>query len=41
MTVLLATSSVDTLIQTFFKALALGSLYSILALGFVLIFKAT
>ena len=39
--VLFAASSVDTLIQTFFKALALGSLYSILALGFVLIFKAT
>ncbi|MGE4567345.1 MAG: branched-chain amino acid ABC transporter permease [Acidimicrobiales bacterium] len=38
---LFALSTVDTFVQTFFKALALGSLYAMLALGFVLIFKAT
>ena len=38
---LFAASTFDVFVQTFFKALALGSLYSMLALGFVLIFKAT
>ncbi len=40
-TVLLAASGFDTFVQTFVKAMALGSLYALLALGFVLIFKAT
>ncbi len=34
-------SSLDIFVQTFAKALALGSLYALLALGFVLIYKTT
>ena len=37
----LAANTLDTFVQTLFKALALGSLYALLALGFVLIYKAT
>ena len=37
----LAANAFDTFVQTLFKALALGSLYALLALGFVLIYKAT
>ncbi len=37
----LAANALDTFVQTLFKALALGSLYALLALGFVLIYKAT
>ena len=39
--VVLATNALDTFVHTFIKAMALGSLYSLLALGFVLIYKAT
>jgi len=39
--VVLAANAVDTFIQTFFRGAALGSLYALLALSFVLIFKAT
>ncbi len=38
---LLAISAGETFLQTTAKALALGSLYAIVALGFVLVFKAT
>ena len=38
--VLLAANGLDTFVQTLIKALALGSLYALLALGFVLIYKA-
>ena len=34
-------SGLDIFVQTFAKALALGSLYALLALGFVLIYKTT
>ena len=34
-------SGLDIFIQTLAKALALGSLYALLALGFVLIYKTT
>ena len=39
--VLLAASSVTNFTQALVKAIALGSIYAVLALGFVLIFKAT
>ena len=39
--VVLAANAIDTFVQTFIKAMALGSLYALLALGFVLIYKAT
>ena len=35
------TADFDIFVQTFFKATALGSLYSLLALGFVLVYKST
>ena len=40
-TMVLATTGLDTFVHTLIKSLALGSLYALLALGFVLIFKAT
>jgi branched-chain amino acid transport system permease protein len=40
-TMVLATTGLDTFVHTVIKSLALGSLYALLALGFVLIFKAT
>ena len=39
--VLLAATGAQTFAQTFAKAMALGSLYALLALGFVLIYKST
>jgi branched-chain amino acid transport system permease protein len=41
MEAILAASSITTFAQTLVKATALGAIYAILALGFVLIFKAT
>ncbi len=38
---ILAATGLDTFVHTAIKSLALGSLYALLALGFVLIFKAT
>lgn len=38
---ILAATGLDTFVHTVIKSLALGSLYALLALGFVLIFKAT
>ena len=35
------TADFDIFVQTFFKATALGSLYALLALGFVLVYKST
>mgnify|MGYP003951021801 FL=1 len=40
-TMILATTGLDTFVHAVIKSLALGSLYALLALGFVLIFKAT
>ena len=40
-TMILAATGLDTFVHTVIKSLALGSLYALLALGFVLIFKAT
>ncbi len=39
--VVFAANAVDTFVQTFFRGAALGSLYALLALSFVLVFKAT
>ncbi len=39
--VVLAANAVDTFVQTFFRGAALGSLYALLALSFVLVFKAS
>ena len=36
-----STTEFDIFVQTFFKATALGSLYALLALGFVLVYKST
>lgn len=41
MELLLAASAVTNFSQTLVKAIALGSIYAVLALGFVLVFKAT
>lgn len=41
MTVLLAINVAEKFVQTSAKALAVGSLYALVALGFVLVFKAT
>ena len=40
-TMILAATGLDTFVHTVIKSLSLGSLYALLALGFVLIFKAT